>query len=220
MERLNEAPMSNWLCGAALTLLWFSASSAGQDFYMHPLHALWGVWEDHYWRSSHRVFPAVLPRCHTTDWSVSGFLTSALIPLSFPSPRSTLCSHTASIPSSGLLSHPQNHFDFPSSCWVKDIHYLRMCKIALYAPSFNLEVKNMLKMAQRCIAIKAGVLGLAACLTSAIYFFSIFFKGPWNLVSKFFFIFKLTTIQQTFFFCTHLCAVCVKMCNWHLKVNL
>lgn len=67
-------------------------SNLGQDIYLYPLHALWGVWEDHHGRWSHRVFPEILPRHHTTNRSVCDFLTSlSLSPhrrLSSPSPPS------------------------------------------------------------------------------------------------------------------------------------
>lgn len=73
-------------------------SNSGQDIYLYPLHALWGVWEDHHRRWSHRVFPGTLPWHHTTNRSVSGFLTHPPLPLSL-----SLSIHRLSSPSLPFL---------------------------------------------------------------------------------------------------------------------
>lgn len=92
-------------------------SNLGQDIYLYPLHALRRVWEDHHRKWSHRVFPEILLWCHTTNRSVSNFLTSTQPPLSLSvSPFSPL------LPLSLHPRHPPKHYHFPSSHWLQDIH--------------------------------------------------------------------------------------------------
>lgn len=62
---------------------------------MHPVHALWGVWEDHHRRWSHWVFPEILSWRHPSNRRVSDILTPPhFSPLSSPlSPCLSLSLH-------------------------------------------------------------------------------------------------------------------------------
>lgn len=106
--------MSQWM-GDTRSLHSLYFPTLGQDIYLHPLHALWWLWEDHHRRWSHWIFPEILPWCHTTNRSVSDSLTLLLPPLhlSTISAASPFFSSSAFISSCNLPSHPQFIFCHP-----------------------------------------------------------------------------------------------------------
>lgn len=42
----------------------------GQDLHLHPLHAIWGIWEDYHRRWAAELLSEILPRFHPTLRSV------------------------------------------------------------------------------------------------------------------------------------------------------